>query len=227
MQYYSMMDYYWLMLDKMIYFYDSFFSQGLISAVVIMIVGLIFGHEFGKLTTSLVKNTGIDKVLEKMGMKKFLKKGGIRFSMENLAGWLVKWFFIFFALMTAVDSLGLPQTSDFLDKMLSYIPSLIAALAILTIGMIISQMIFEAFEATAKATDIKMYHLAAIGVKYLLIIVTVLVAFEQVGIKTEILSIFAGGFSLMLALAGGLAFGLGGQYYARELLEDFKNNMKK
>ncbi|MCK5490869.1 MAG: hypothetical protein KAI67_03430 [Candidatus Pacebacteria bacterium] len=224
---YNIFELYFMMVDKMIYFYDSLISQGLFSALIIMVVGLIFGHEFGKLTTSLVRNTGIDRVLEKIGMKKFLKKGGLKFSIENLAGWLVKWFFIFFALMTAVDSLGLPQTSDFLDRMLSYIPNLIAALVILTIGLIISQMISEALEAASKATGIKMYHLAAIGAKYMLIIVTILVAFEQVGIKTEILSIFAGGFSLMIALAGGLAFGLGGQYYARELLEEFKNNMKK
>ncbi|MCK5413454.1 MAG: hypothetical protein KAI57_03715 [Candidatus Pacebacteria bacterium] len=227
MQYYLMTDYYWMMLDRMVYFYDSLISQGLISALIIMIIGLIFGHEFGKLTTSLVRNTGINKVLEKMGMKKFLKKGGMKFSVENLAGWIVKWFFIFFALMTAVDLLNLKQTSDFLNEMLFFVPNLIVALVILTIGLIISQMIFEALEATARATGIKIYHLAAIGVKYLLIVVTLLVVFEQVGIKTEILRIFAGGISLMIALAGGLAFGLGGQYYARELLEDFKNNMKK
>ncbi|MCK4919350.1 MAG: hypothetical protein KAS01_03100 [Candidatus Pacebacteria bacterium] len=224
---YNAVELYFMMIDKMVYFYDSFISQGLIGALIIMIIGLIFGVEFGKLTTSLVKKTGINKVLEKMGMKKFLKKGGIKFSIENLAGWSVKWFFIFFALMISVDSLDLPQASNFLDRMLSYIPNLIAALVILTIGLIISQMIFEALEATAKATGIRIYHLTAIGVKYLLIVVTLLVVFEQVGIKTEILRIFAGGISLMIALAGGLAFGLGGQYYARELLEDFKNNMKK
>ena len=127
-----MTDYYWMMLDRMVYFYDSLISQGLISALIIMIIGLIFGHEFGKLTTSLVRNTGINKVLEKMGMKKFLKKGGMKFSVENLAGWIVKWFFIFFALMTAVDLLNLKQTSDFLNEMLFFVPNLIVALVILT-----------------------------------------------------------------------------------------------
>lgn len=224
---YNLIEYYFIMIDRMVYFFDSLISQGLLSAVIIMIIGLIFGVEFGKLATTLVKNTGINKALEKIGIKRFLKKGGIKFSIENLAGWLVKWFFIIFALMTAVDLLNLKQTSDFLDAMLSYIPSLIAALIILTIGLIISQMIYEALEATAKATGIKIYHLVAMAIKYLLIIITLLVVLEQVGIKTEILRIFAGGFSLMIALAGGLAFGLGGQYYAKELLEDFKNNIKK
>ena len=93
---YNIFELYFMMVDKMIYFYDSLISQGLFSALIIMVVGLIFGHEFGKLTTSLVRNTGIDRVLEKIGMKKFLKKGGLKFSIENLAGWLVKWFFIFF-----------------------------------------------------------------------------------------------------------------------------------
>ena len=227
MQYYLMTDYYWMMLDLMLGFYRSLFSGGMVSAVVILIIGVIFGIELGKVAGRLVGKLGVDKIFDLVGVKRFLKKGGIKFSIKNLIEWIVRWFVILFSLMVAVDFLGLPQVSVFLSKILDYIPSLIGAIAILTVGMIVAQMIYEAIKGSAEATGIRAYNLVASIVKWIIITITILVVLEQVGIQTSILRIFAGGLSLMIALAGGLAFGLGGQYHAKELLDEIKNKIKK
>lgn len=227
MQYHLMSDYYFLMLDQMVKFYSSLFSQGVISAVIILIIGVIVAVELSSIAKKIVQKLGIDKALETIGLKSFFKKGGIKFSFVDIVGWFVKWFVILFALMMSVDSLGLPQVSEFLTKILNYLPSLIGALAILTIGLIVAQMVSETIEGAAKATGIGIYSLAAVVAKWAIIIITFLVVLEQIGIQTTILQIFAGGLSLMVALAGGLAFGLGGQYRAKELLDELKNKISK
>lgn len=222
-----MSDYYWMMLSGMVDFYRSLFSGGMVSAVFILIVGAIFGVEFGKVAKKMIQKIGVDKFFNSVGLGSFLKKGGIKFSIGNLTEWTVRWFVILFSLMIAVDCLGLSQVSEFLSRMLNYIPSLFGAIAILTVGMIVAQMVYEAINGSAKATGIKAYSLVARIVKLVIIVVTGLVVLEQIGFQTAVLQIFAGGLSLMIALAGGLAFGLGGQYHAKELLDEIKSKVKK
>jgi len=227
MQYYLMTDYYWMMLQIMLDFYRSLFSEGMVTAVIILIIGAIFGVELGKVTKRLVKKLGVDKIFDLVGVRGFLKKGGIKFSVVDLTGWIVKWFIIIFSLMMAVDFLGFPQVSEFLSRILNYIPSLIGAIAVFTIGIIVAQMVYEAIRGSAEATGIKVYNLVASVAKWIIIVITGLVVLEQVGIQTSVLQIFAGGLSLMIALAGGLAFGLGGQYRAKELLDEVKNKISE
>ena len=227
MEYYLMTDYYWMMLDLMLGFYRSLFSGGMVTAVIILIVGAIFGVELGRVAGKLVRKLGVDKIFDLVGVKGFLKKGGIKFSITGLTEWIVKWFVILFSLMVAVDFLNLPRVSEFLSRILDYIPSLIGAIAILTIGMIVAQMVYEAIKGSAEATGIRVYNLVASAAKWIIVIITGLVVLEQIGIQTSVLQIFAGGLSLMIALAGGLAFGLGGQYHAKELLDEIKSKVKK
>ncbi|MCK5466814.1 hypothetical protein KAI56_04970 [Candidatus Parcubacteria bacterium] len=227
MEYHLMTDYYFMMLGLMVDFYRSLFSEGIIVAMIVLVVGFIFAVGLSKAAKKVVQELRVDKTFDALGVKSFFKKGGIKFSVADLTGWIVKWFVILFALMMAVDSLGLPRVSSFLTKILDYLPNLIGALAILTVGLIIAQAVYEAINGTAKASGIRIYSIAAVIAKWSLIIITFLVILEQIGIQTTILQVFAGSLGLMLALAGGLAFGLGGQYQAKELLEEIKNKVSK
>lgn len=225
MQYMS--DYYFMMLNQMVEFYRSLFTQGILSAIIILVIGGVVASGLSNITKKVVQKLGIDKSIEATGAKNLFKKSGLKFSLADMLGWLVKWFVIIFALMVAVDSLDMPQVSDFLTKILNYLPNLIGALAVLAIGLIVAQMVSEAMETGAKATGIAFYGLVAAASKWVIIAMTFLVVLEQIGIQTTVLQIFAGGISFMFALAGGLAFGLGGQYHAKELLDDIKNKIAK
>lgn len=227
MQYHLFTDYYYMMFGEMVNFYRSLLSERLVASMIILAVGIIFALELGKLTKKIVQKAGIDKALENTGAKNFLKKGGIKFSFSDLLGWFVKWFIIIFALMASVDYLNMPQASKFLSDILGYLPNLVSALAVLTIGIIVAQMVYEAINSAGMATGAAAYRLTALVAKWILLVVTVLVALEQFGIGMSMLTIFASGLSLMIAIAGGLAFGLGGQNHARELLDGIKNRITR
>lgn len=225
MEYHLMTDYYFMMLNLMVEFYRSLFSEGIIVAMIILVVGSIFAIELSRAAKKVVQKLRVDKTFDALGVKSFFKKGGVKLSVADLIEWIVKWFIILFALMVAVDSLGLPRVSIFLTKILDYLPNLIGALAILTVGLIVAQLVYEAIDGAAKASGIRIYSIAAVVAKWSLISITFLVILEQIGIQTTVLQIFAGSLGLMFALAGGLAFGLGGQYQAKELLEEIKGKV--
>ena len=50
---------------------------------------------------------------------------------------------------------------------------------------------------------------------------------HQLGVAQELLRILFGGLVAMVALAGGLAFGLGGQNTARQILDEVWDKFKK
>ncbi len=77
----------------------------------------------------------------------------------------------------------------------------------------------------ALKTKVKEHRVVAIATKWILVIITILIAMEEMGIGNTTVQTFASGFALMIALAGGLAFGLGGQYQAKEILEEFKHRV--
>lgn len=218
-------EYYFMIFDQMISFYQNLLSGGIATAIFILAVGAVLAAELSKVSIDLVKKMGADKALDAMGAKNFFKKAGIKFSVAEFTGWLVKWFVMIFALLTAVDFLKLQQVSSFLQKILDYIPSIVGALAVLTVGLLFAQLVFEAINGAATATGLRAYAISAVVAKWVLIIITILVVMEQTGIGTNTIQIFASGLSLMIALAGGLAFGLGGQYQAKEMIDEIKHKM--
>lgn len=218
-------DYYFMIFDQMVSFYQNLLSGGVATAIFILAVGAVLAAEASKASADLVKKMGADKALDAMGAKNFFKKAGIKFSVADFTGWLVKWFIMIFALLSAVDFLKLQQVSTFLQRILDYIPSLVGALAVLTVGLLFAQLVFEAINGAAIATGLRAYSISAVVAKWVLIIITILVVMEQTGIGTNTIQIFASGLSLMIALAGGLAFGLGGQYQAKEMIDEVRHKI--
>ncbi|MFA6096600.1 MAG: hypothetical protein WC788_03165 [Candidatus Paceibacterota bacterium] len=95
------------------------------------------------------------------------------------------------------------------------------ALIVLGVGAFI---VFE-IDKVALRTKIKERRVVAMTAKWVFMIITILIALEEAHIGNNTIQTFSSGFALMIALSGGLAFGLGGQYQAKEILEEFKHKI--
>lgn len=201
--------------------------DNIIYAIVILVIGWILATQIARIVTIAAKRAGFDELFEKAGVKKFLGRADARWLISRFLGWITKWFLLLLVITAAVNALGLPEVSRFLTQILTYVPNVVASIAILTLGLLISQLVYEALHGISETSGIRMYHVAGLGAKTLIIIITILVILQQLGIQTAIIQIFAGGLSLMIGLAGGLAFGLGGQSLAKDLLEEVRNKLKE
>ena len=74
------------------------------------------------------------------------------FCFINLVGWIVKWFFIVVILIAVTDFLGWTQVTDFLSEVALYIPNVIIAVVILTVGLVMGQFVHNVVEKSIKVS---------------------------------------------------------------------------
>ncbi|MBU4331945.1 hypothetical protein KKD19_03195 [Patescibacteria group bacterium] len=198
------------------------FLPNLIAAIIIFIIGWIVAVVLGTIAKAVVKKLWIDKAIEKLGLVSAIEKTGLKlgkFSLAGAIGWLVKWFIIVVSFSAAVDIMNLTQVNDFLNKVLLYIPNVIVAVIILIIGILLAYVVTAAIERGVKTVDIASGPLLIKLTRWAILIFTIMAALVQLKVAPELIQILFTGLVVMVTLAGGLAFGLGGREKAKEIIE--------
>lgn len=202
------------------------FLPNLIGALIILLIGWIVAVGLDRLVVQVLKQIKLDTALNKVGTKTLFKKAGADFEASDFIGGLVKWTVLLIAFLAAADVLGLTKVTDFLNQILSYIPNIFVAIAILLIGMLAANFFSHVVRGGVGAARIRAANFLATITKWVIWIFTILVALAQLGIAAAIIDRLITAIFFMIALAGGLAFGLGGQKTASETLEDLRKEVK-
>jgi small-conductance mechanosensitive channel len=202
------------------------FLPNLIGALLILLIGWIVAIGLDRLVTQILKQLKLDHALNKVGTKTLFKKSGVDFEASDFIGGLVKWTILLIAFLAAADILGLTKITDFLNAILSYVPNIFVAIAILLIGMLAANFFAHVVRGGVGAARIRVAHFLATITKWTIWIFAILAALGQLGIAETIIDRLITAIFFMLALAGGLAFGLGGQKAASDALDDMKKEIK-
>lgn len=203
------------------------FLPSLIGALVILIIGWIIAVALGRLASQILRSFRIDQVVEKVGAKKSIRKAGYEFDVSNLFGELVKWFLIIVFVMAAVDVLGLVQVTDFLTEVLLYIPNIIVAVVILLVAVLISSFLSKLIRGSVKVAGFASSDFLAAVTRWAIMLFAALAALDQLGVARSIIGTLVTGFVAMIAIAGGLAFGLGGRDIAAGILKKVKSEISE
>jgi len=171
-------------------------------------------------------NTTIEPVSEKAKVEETLKKANIEKDGAALLASVGKWIIYLVAFIAAANVLQLSSIASFLDRILAYVPNVVAAGAILLIGLVIANFLGNVTSASLKAGNLGSADAVSAIVRYSIIIFTFLAVLEQLGIAQNMINTFFIGVVAFLAIAGGLAFGLGGQAAAKEFVDKVKKELK-
>lgn len=197
----------------------------IIAAIIILIVGLILANFLGKIITRLFKYTRIDALIEGSGAK---QKMQLKFSISEILGWIVKWFLIILTLIGIAGTLNLPQLTQFLLSVAYYIPNVAIAVVIIALGLglgnFLANLAYDTLEASRMSTTAS--NIIAIIVRWAIVIFAFMAAMIQLGIAPQLIQILFSGLVVMIALGGGLAFGLGGRNKAEEAIRRISEEMK-
>lgn len=194
------------------------FLPSLLGALVVFFVGWAIAVGLEKLIAQLLRALRIDSGLEKLGMGQFFERGGIKM---DFSGWLsvfVKWFLMLVFLLAATDILNLNEVSIFLRSILAYIPSVVVSVVILAVAFWLAGVLRKIVQASVSASNIKAAAFLGTLTYWSLVIFGIFAALIQLGIAYALLQTLVTGLVAMLAIAGGLAFGLGGKDAAASFL---------
>jgi small-conductance mechanosensitive channel len=201
------------------------FLPKLLGAIIIFLIGWIIAIGLEKLVDQILKVLRIDSLLEKMGAGRSLEKAGFKINTGQWLGTLVKWFIMIVFLMAATDILGLDKVTTFLTTILYYIPNVIVAVLIILVAVWAAHVLHKIILVSASATNIKAVNLSASLTKWSILLFGFLAALVQLGVAPGLIQTLATGFVAMLAIAGGVAFGLGGKEIAAEVLARLKRGI--
>lgn len=201
------------------------FLPNFLGALVILFVGLIIAAGLGKIVEKLIDALRLDRVLDQLGLGKILDRADVRLHSGRFVGVLVQWFFIVVTLLAVSDILKLGAFSGFLTQVLLYVPNIVIAVLIMLVGVVVAAFLSKLVRASVLASRLHSAHFLGALTKWAVLIFAFLAALSQLGVAGALVNTLIMGFVAMVALAGGLAFGLGGRDVAAAWLEKLKNEM--
>ena len=204
------------------------FVPGLLGAIILFIVGWAVGSIVGRAIAQLVAVLKVDKLFESAGAHDFMNRAGLRLSVSGFIGGLVKWFVIVVFLMAALQIIGLTQVNDFLrEAVLYYLPKVIIASLVLIIATVLAEAMKKLVRASAQAANISSANMLGSITLYAIWIFAFIIALSELGIATAFMQILFTGFVAALAIALGLAFGLGGKDAASRAIDKISDDTKR
>jgi len=203
------------------------FTPNLLGAVLILIIGWLVAVLLERLINQVLRVIGFQGLMDRAKVEDSIRKMGIGKDTSGLIAALVKWVVLLVVFLAAADALQLPQIVDFFKSVLGYVPSVAAAAAIALIGMILAHFLSQVVEGGLKAAEYGYADLAGTIVRWAIWVFTFLAVLVQLGVASYMIQTLFTGFVALLAIAGGLAFGLGGQAAAKDMIEKTRRNVTR
>lgn len=201
------------------------FLINVLLVIVILIVGWLISKAIKTIVTNGLRALKLDELSDRIELDSLLEKGGIAYSLSELIGVVCYWLALLITFVVALGTVNL-ITASLLDKIVSYIPNVIAAIFILVLGLFVATFLRNIVQAAASNAGLSQSRMLSQLVSVIIIIFSVLIALEQlqIGIRvTELtLAIVLGSIGLGLALA----FGLGCKGIAEKFVSDVIDKVK-
>lgn len=202
------------------------FLPELLGAIIVFVVGLIIATGLATLVEKLIAAFKLDSLLRSLGIEPYLERAGMRLNSARFFGQAVFWFFVIAFLLAASDILRFYSLSNFLQDVLLYIPNIIIAALIMVVTFVAAGFLRNLVRASVLSARLHAANFLGALTWWSVVVFGFLTALNQLRIATEIIQTVITGLIAMLALAGGIAFGLGGKDYATHLLERFRKQVE-
>lgn len=204
------------------------FLPKILVAVVVLIIGWIIAAAVGKLIAKVIKAFRVDKALQGLGAEGPISRAGFKLDAGSFIGALVKWFLFIVFVVAAMDVLRLTQVNIFLrDVVLGYLPRVIIAALILIIAAALADLAKRIISGSAKAANLASAGFMGGIAKWAIWIFAILAALYELGVASALIQTIFTGFIAMLAIAAGLAFGLGGKEAASRYIEKLRQDIRE
>lgn len=198
------------------------FVPKFIAGAIILLIGIIIASILKQALIELFKAMNVEGFLNKYGVP----EGKREFSWTNILAEIVRWFIVIIFLIPTADVWGLPRIVEVLNTFLLYIPNVFVAAIIGLVGLVFARLAHDIVSASTEGLSPETSATVASVTRWAITIFVILAVLNQLGVASDLIRILFTGFVAMVAIAGGIAFGLGGQGVAKDVLEEIRKKLK-
>ena len=188
----------------------------LLGAGIIFFTGYFVARQIERWLDAWLSRMDFNQMAEAGGLREAVDRTGARLDPVHAVGKLAFWLVMLVVVMLVSAALGRESINEMFGIMIAFIPTLLAAIVVIVLGMVIGEFLRGLILASAGSVE-GVPTLANVA-KGAVVVVAVFMALEQVGVAQEIV---VSAFTVVLgalALAFGLAFGLGNTALAGEIV---------
>src|SRR4051794_28502419 len=198
------------------------YLPNIIGFLVILLIGYIIAKVVKAIVNKALQTFKVDERLTSTHAGGFVERVSPGGKPSRIVGGVAFWMIFLFALTAAIGALKIPAVTAYMNTVLAYLPNVVAAVLIFVIASAVATAVVAAVEKTMGDTPTgKVVETVVPG---LVMAIASFMILTQLRIAPAIVTITYAALIGMLALAGALAFGLGGRDVAARLLENAYQN---
>lgn len=193
----------------------------IIGFIVILIIGWLISGALAAGVAALLRAIRFNDIAQRSGITGFVQNMGIRKDAAGFLADIVKWFVRLIVLVVAFDALGLPAVSAVFQQFLLWIPNLVVAVVVLIIAGLAANALGDLVRGATAQAGFSNPDLLETITRVAVWSFGIVVAVNQIGIAQTLVNTLFMGLVGALALAAGLAFGLGGRDTAGQIVNNW------
>jgi hypothetical protein len=181
------------------------FVPDIIGAIIVVLVGVAVGWLLKWVVVEILSALRLDTYFKQLGVTKVLSHN---VNVVELLGDLVKWFVIIVFLIPALQILGLDSVNIAVQQFVNYLPNVLLAVVTVLVGLVFADLAARVLGGMGHTIGSRSAAVLADVARYSIVALVILDALRRLGVAEDLIGNLITGFVAMLALAGGLAFGL-------------------
>jgi hypothetical protein len=203
------------------------FIPTLVGVLVILIGGWLAAKTIQKIVTKLLSAVKLDTASQKAHIDTLLAKGDIRYSLSELIGMLSYWLIMLIVFMAAINALGLTVTAGLLNRIIGYLPNVIAAVFMLVLGIFFASLMATVVHTACSNAGIPKARAISQLTQTVIIVFASVIVLEQLGVAASIVIFALQAVIGAIAIAVGIAFGLGCKDIAARTIQNIISQFQK
>src|SRR5687767_3081957 len=197
----------------------------IVGALLLLVIGWIVAGFVGGLVARLLRKIGVDQLATKAGITAFLQRARLNLDAPGLVGGIIKWYVRLIFVVMAANAVGITAVSDVLGQIIAFIPNLLVALLILGAFAWLAGVTRNLVTGATESAGVPNSGLLATLAYATVLGFGIVAAASQIGVAATLINILFTGIVAALAIAIGLAFGLGGREEAARVLGNFRGQV--
>ena len=195
----------------------------ILGALVLLVLGWIISGAVAGLVERALRLARVDVAAERSGVSAMLQRAQVHHDVPSIIAGFVKWYARLVFILMAAEAVHLTAISTVVNAVLAFIPNLLVGLLMLGAFAWLAGVARKATLGALESANVSnagvistLAYAATLGFG-------VVLAATQMGVATSIVQIMFAGLVGALALAFGLAFGLGGREEAASMWRSLRS----